>query len=763
MMDEEASLRFRDARLHNSSDNPRPCSPADETSRKRSHTSPSDVANSVPRGRKAPKISRACDRCKTKKLKCSGTVPCRTCSARRATCTYSAAYRRGRPPTPQATPMGRESDSNAEDGALPESPVSRPSHTPSGGQRADGNTRHEPSIMNDENTTDGRQPMSRGSPELGEAEIEGQYFDSTSSLSFLHRAWKRLLSQKTTPHVFNGVEHHQSMISAGDKPFILQGAVASTLSLNETSTRELLRFYFNNCVVTYRCLHQGYVTKWLAIVLENARQDNHLWLDVGHARAAIVLTTLAIATLRRSKVDAPYSADFEKTNVEISNSDTYFCAATDLTNVETGLPTLESAQARLLQVLYLLQTSRMNQAWYVFGSILPITSALGLHRRSRRTRAMAGNGTRPRLEYVVSQCGKRTFWVAYTIDKYLAVVLGRPRFYHEDDCNQDFPDNVNDEDMTSQGKATHEPQVDCHVDSLICHVKLAQLIERTTKEVYSLKPISTHERLAAARRCGEALHSWRESLPPHLGAVRPLTLTPIFCRQATALTLAYCHAIMHANRPFLLGAENMGTEGDGHTPLDESVEECLSAARTALETVDSMSRDNSLFYSLWWTPYVTFCALAVVYVWEIQNRQSSAAADLLRLAERCHTHLELATATDSPSRRYGIILKELQKEAKSQSTRSQGEQPNQSEINPSATGVPGTSVPDSINVPIAAADEIEFGCPSLVDSSLGSMGVAAQSKFFEAWQTTDWLDLDSSAFPFPEFEDLSVLWSPENT
>lgn len=735
-------------------DNPVTGSQAEETSRKRTHASPSDIDDSPRGGRKAPKVSRACDRCKTKKLRCSGTIPCRTCSARRTACIYSAAYRRGRPPTPQATTRDYESAISLQSNEVIETSTPILPH----GQRVYGNIGPEPSITNEENTTDGRQPMSRGSPELDVVEMEGQYFDSTSSLSFLHRAWKRLLSQKATPHIFNGDEQHQSIIAAGDKPFMLQGGVASTLSLDENATRDLFRFYFNNCVVTYRCLHQGYVTKWLDTVLANAKQGKPLWLDVGHARAAIVLTTLAIAMLRRTKVDASYAAFVKSINVEACNSDTYFCTATDLTNAETGLPTLESAQARLLQVLYLLQTSRMNQAWYVFGSILPITSALGLHRRSRRNRTLVGNGTKPRFDYIVSQCGKRTFWVAYTIDKYLSVVLGRPRFYHEDDCNQDFPDNVNDEDMTSQGKAAHQPQVDCHVDSLICHVKLAQLIERTTKEVYSLKPISTHERLAAARRCGEALHSWRESLPPHLGAVRPLSLAPIFCRQATALTLAYCHAIMHANRPFLLGADSMPAERNGLTPLDDSVEKCLSAARTALETVDSMSQDSSLFYSLWWTPYVTFCALAVVYVWEIQNRQSDAAADLLKLAERCHSHLELATATDSPSRRYGIILKELQHEARYQSTGSQSEQPGQLEGNLSAT----IADPRSEFLPVA--DEVEVGNPSLADSSLGGLGVSGQSRLLEAWQTTDWLDLDSSAFgPFPDFEDLSVFWNPRDS
>jgi hypothetical protein len=750
----------REAETSPISGNPTAGSSAQETSRKRTRTPHWDVEDSLQSGRKAPKVSRACDRCKTKKLRCSGTIPCRNCSARRTTCAYSAAYRRGRPPTPEATPIGRDSPRSMQDSVPIVTPTPRTSETR--GSHINETTRPEPSITVEETTTDGPQPMSRGSPELGEAEMEGQYFDSTSSLSFLHRAWKRLLSTKTTPHILNGVEQHQSMISAGDKPFMLQGGVAQTLSLDENATRELLRFYFDNCVVTYRCLHQGYVTKWLDAVLVNSRHNKPLWLDVGHARAAIVLTTLAIAMLRRSKVDLSYAVD---ANVgEVCSSDTHFCTATDLTSAETGLPTLESAQARLLQVLYLLQTSRMNQAWYVFGSILPIMSALGLHRRSRRNRTLVGNGTRPRFDYIVSQCGKRTFWVAYTIDKYLAVVLGRPRFYHEDDCNQDFPDKVNDEDMTCQGKAIHQPQVDCHVDSLICHVKLAQLIERTTKEVYSLKPISTHERLEAARRCGEALHSWRESLPPHLGAVRPLSLAPIFCRQATALTLAYCHAIMHANRPFLLGADNILGERDGMSPLDDSVEECLSAARTALETVDSMSRDNSLFYALWWTPYVTFCALAVVYVWEIQNRQNDAAADLLRLAERCHSHLELATATDSPSRRYGIILKELQKEAKYQSTASHGEQTGLFERNPGLPNVPGTPDAEPIHVSLAEADVAEGCQPSLADSPLGGMGITGQSRLLDAWQTTDWLDLDSSAFgPFPDFEDLSVFWTQEET
>lgn len=111
----------------------------------------------------------------------------------------------------------------------------------------------------------------------------------------------------------------------------------------------------------------------------------------------------------------------------------------------------------------------MNQAWYTFGNVIPVISALGLHRKATRHRG--GGGQIPAMDYISSECCKRTFWVVYTLDKYLAVVFGRPRFYHDDDIDQDYPDRVNDEDMTPQGPSLSEPLVDCHIDALIFHAR----------------------------------------------------------------------------------------------------------------------------------------------------------------------------------------------------------------------------------------------------------------------------------------------------
>lgn len=298
-------------------------------------------------------------------------------------------------------------------------------------------------------------------------EIEGQYFDPTSGLTFLHRAWKRLSAQtgQDMPDLSNGAEKGQRLMTAGDKPF--HSNTESPLPISDRHmTMKMLEIYFDVCIVTYRLLHRQTVSSWLDAVLSNSENNIPITHGIGHAKSAVVLTILAIVTLRRGKLrEAPGDG-----TDPLRSSQQLFYASVSMTEVETGLPRLESAQARLLQVIYLLQTTRMNQAWYVFGDATQIISALGLHRKAGRKRNGNTSKTSP-PDYIKEQCRKRTFWVAYIIDKYLSVVLGRPRYYHDDDIDQDFPDLVNDEDMDQQGSSTSEPLEECYVEALVLHAK----------------------------------------------------------------------------------------------------------------------------------------------------------------------------------------------------------------------------------------------------------------------------------------------------
>ena len=421
----------------------------------------SEIAESENR-RKDPKTSRACDTCKKKKIRCDGTCPCRNCNRRKITCTYDTKYGRGRPPTPplSAATSGRPHSLGA---SVPSAPAPySPVHT-----QLD-------VVFPDSIDT---RLHSRASPE---AEIDGQYFDPTSGLNFLHRAWRKLFTRKSelASDGPNDSDRNQSLTSAGDRPFYVdQGALnPSSLIPDPRIARELQNFYFETCVVTYRMFHRQTVEGWMEIFLKDREESGSSARSLGSAKTAILLTILAIASLRKDKI----SGDINATNEAdaLQRSDQLFCAAMKMTDGELGFPRLESAQARLIQVLYLLQTSRMNKGWYTFGDAFHITLSLGMHRRRDTTRDTLSS--RP-VNYISSQCCKRTFWVAYTIDRYLSVVFGRPRLYQDEDINQEFPDSVNDEDMTAQGPSMSEDPGDCHITSLIFHAKCVYMLR--TREI----------------------------------------------------------------------------------------------------------------------------------------------------------------------------------------------------------------------------------------------------------------------------------------
>jgi transcription factor-like protein len=228
----------------------------------------------------------------------------------------------------------------------------------------------------------------------------------------------------------------------------------------------LMYLYFDVCIATYRIVHRPSAEAWLRIVEANVRQGRPAWHEIGRARASIVLACLAVATAHNEKSRGTTAAD--DVARALARSDRLFCVAAHLTDAETGAPRLESAQTRIVQTLYLLTTSRMNRAWYTFGSALQLISALGLHRRTARKRYLA-QGT---VDYIQAQFRMRTFWTAYVLDKYLGVIFGRPRHYHDDDIDQDMPDRFEDDEMTPQGPvAGFDEQLGCHIDALIFHAK----------------------------------------------------------------------------------------------------------------------------------------------------------------------------------------------------------------------------------------------------------------------------------------------------
>lgn len=683
-------------------------------------------------GRKVRKVTRACDACKAKKAKCSGTKPCDICTRRGAVCSYDALYLRGKPPTPPAS-------------ATP-GPSAPPDQR--GPRRGDSKPHHAASPAS--TVPLAPRPAFRNSSEPGTADIHGQYVDPASALSFLHRARRRFSQGEHHSHTDLVKQEwlHQHVAQAGDKPLLGDDKTWVLPPYHEAMG--LIEFYFDMCIATYRILHRPTVEQWLAVAENNRMAGRPIFHELASPRSAALLGVLAIATFVRLTI-AGSPNDGEST----FHSDCLIRQALRLTGNESGLPSLESIQARLVQVFYHLMTCRFNHAWYIFGSCLQMISAMGLQRRSSK-----GKST-PRTDYLPDQHRKRIFWSAYILDKYLGVVLGRPPHFHDEDIDQEFPDCVNDEDLLPEGPRWNSTE-DCQVDAFIFNVKIARIVGSASRYLYGIQPSNESERLAAISRLGVQIDEWHDSLPPFLSTVKPSSLIRSLRRQSNALKLAHGHALMHLYRPLLLGNGTRQRRQSMVALIEDGSTRCIKAAWATLETIAAGSREGGATgAAFWWTHYVTFCALAVVYVWVLQRRRNVIErradieeAKLLDLAEICQHHLANATTLNSPSRKYSFILQELRNEARKPGVHSQAPVPlPQTPALPyAAPAAPPAS--GSADYTISAIDQ---STPSNVPTqpSTDSMSLIDTPDWLTDWQNTDWLDLDASVSITLSHEDLA--------
>lgn len=576
-----------------------------------------------------------------------------------------------------------------------------------------------------------------GSPEGGSTTFAGQYLGPTSPYTFLRRAWKRFekdgLHSNLAGNSAEEPDQSEPIWAFGDRQVSPMEPDGFQLS-NRHMTSMLLSQYFDLAMPTYRFLHKQTVARWLEGFHEVQEQVNGASLLP--ARQAIVLMVLATARLFNVGESKEILDPDEHSWRE---SEHLFRMAQEKLQAERGRARLESVQARLATCLFLLHTSRPNQAWYHFGTTIQLVMALGLHR------ATAGPAGQPQ-DCIIRECRKRAFWAASTLDTYLSVILGRPPLIHLDDVDQKLPDAVEDEDLTSTGVVVERPMRDSIIKASIFHAQITRIVKKAAREQNSVRRKSSTQKLETALKLNEETAAWHASLPVVLsGQIHASSLIPIFRRQITVLQLAHAHARMLINRPSLL----IDTSQVALRELQ--VETCLSAAQSTLDAVLAAGLGKHIFQAFWYTQFVCFNALSIVYIWLIQRRHGRLPAltsiedqELLKLADTVQRYLNEATQANAPSLRYSIVLEELQQEVQRMANRVVTRT---TQINaPTATMSNGVSAITSLTEADAYAAANELYDDHSADPLLDSIEAFANDFPLDP---DLWLSLD--AFPFSDF------------
>lgn len=171
----------------------------------------------------------------------------------------------------------------------------------------------------------------------------------------------------------------------------------------------------------------------------------------------------------------------------------------------SALPTVSSIQSHVLaQLCYLLRGDYVQLARHR-GIAVGMCHQLGLHQGHKY------HG----YDVFEAETRRKIFWCQYTLDKFASVATGSPSLLRDGDITTDYPADVDDENLTSQGFSPALPGETTKISSALAMFKATRILSKTLDHLYSSKA-SYELSLNKLHAYSDDLDHWSEELPEHL-------------------------------------------------------------------------------------------------------------------------------------------------------------------------------------------------------------------------------------------------------
>ncbi|KAL6400168.1 fungal specific transcription factor domain-containing protein [Ilyonectria robusta] len=210
----------------------------------------------------------------------------------------------------------------------------------------------------------------------------------------------------------------------------------SALSLpTKEIAQSLVKAYFRFASIAMPLLHQPTFEKKLDLIYSMPRIIN---LSKSHtdvnARIAVffVLEVFAVALLIMQKQDP--------SRISIWLADRYHKTALSALNMASIPNDVEGIQALLLVAQYSYHHPTVWAAWRTVGAALRLAVELGLH-----------EDVSTGLDFLALDTRRRTFWVAYAMDRNLSVGMSMPSCLSDGAISAQFPSDAEDQFITQDG------------------------------------------------------------------------------------------------------------------------------------------------------------------------------------------------------------------------------------------------------------------------------------------------------------------------
>ncbi|KAI9846113.1 MAG: hypothetical protein M1837_004369 [Sclerophora amabilis] len=584
---------------------------------------------------KRRRVTRACDECRRKKIKCDGKQPCTHCTVYSYDCTYDQPSNRRRNPAPQYIEALENRLHRAETllkTVMPDIDLDNPDldagvpqrlHAPARTQGkssdgADPSTTSTTSIKDEPDAGGGTESESLLESMVettGQLDLDDQgYWDfhgHSSGLAFLRRMREQfgdLIGPEPRNTLFT---KPRSLGQAFDTPKSLADSPMDPPPTSHTAdlpskevAEELVSNALDDACAVMRFVHQP---SFYALFdrIYNVAPDRYG--NEEYKFLPLLYVVMALGCLfAKSKQGGPEQERYE-------------------TAVDQG--DLTSLQAVVFMTMFLQSSAKLSTCYSYVGIALRSSLRMGLHR------SVASN-----INPIEREIRKRVFWVVFKMDTYVGALLGLPKTLSDEDIDQDFPIEIDDQYITKDSILSIPQGKISLYSAANAHTKILKILAKVIKYIYPIKGLEQHmqDRKAQSnvvshariRELEEDLQQWMDDLPMQLrtGGEPP----PEVLRAQHLLRMAYAHVQMMLYRPFL----HYVSQGASTQAIDKRsyacAAACVSVSRNIIHITSDMKRRSLLIGAYWFTMYTTFFAILSLVFFVLENPDNPGSPEILK-------------------------------------------------------------------------------------------------------------------------------------
>ncbi|TQV94007.1 C6 transcription factor FacB [Cordyceps javanica] len=167
--------------------------------------------------------------------------------------------------------------------------------------------------------------------------------------------------------------------------------------------------------------------------------------------------------------------------------------------------TMSALQCLVLALLYCSLTADYRRLQHYKSIAVGLAYRLGLHQSQKRFSFGA----------LTLETRKKVFWTLYTVDCFSAATLGLPKLLREDDLQVEYPSDTDDEYVTEKGFQPTLPGEHTRLSSALALFRATRILAKVLEKNY---PSATTYDLSLQQMTAleTELDSWYDALPSHL-------------------------------------------------------------------------------------------------------------------------------------------------------------------------------------------------------------------------------------------------------